>query len=137
MSGNRFRAWLGIDEETFYHPQNIAVLPMDFYFPGKGKSGDLPPRKHFADKWHPQLLREMKHIQLTLLIGSYAQKHYLKDTMKSNVTETVKSFREYLPEYFPLVHPSPLNRRWEVKNPWFEKEALPVLKSKVSEILKG
>ncbi|NLC41909.1 MAG: uracil-DNA glycosylase family protein, partial [Erysipelothrix sp.] len=137
VSGDRLREWLGIDEETFYTPQNFAVLPMDFYFPGKGKTGDLPPRKDFASRWHPLLLNEMKQIQLIILVGSYAQKYYLKDNMKSNLTQTVKSFGEYLPKYFPLVHPSPLNRRWEAKNPWFNEEVLPVLKHRVHKILEG
>ena len=137
VSGDRLREWLGIDEETFYTPQNFAVLPMDFYFPGKGKTGDLPPRKDFASRWHPLLLKEMKQIQLIILVGTYAQKYYLKDNMKSNLTQTVKSFGEYLPKYFPLVHPSPLNRRWEAKNPWFNEEVLPVLKLRVHEILEG
>lgn len=108
---------------------------MDFYFPGKGKTGDLPPRKDFASRCHPLLLKGMKQIQLIILVGSYAQKYYLKDNMKSNLSQTVKSFGEYLPKYFPLVHPSPLNRRWEAKNPWFNEEVLPVLRLRVHEIL--
>ena len=112
-----------------------AVLPLDFYFPGKGKSGDLPPRKDFAAKWHPLIISMMPHLELTLLVGSYAQKFYLKDRMKANLTDTVKAYRDYLPDYFPLVHPSPLNVRWFKNNPDFEEDIVPQLKLRVEEIL--
>ncbi len=134
-SGDRLREWMGIDEKVFYDSKMIAVLPMDFYYPGKAKTGDKPPRKDFADKWHPLLLECMPNVKLVLLIGLYAQKHYLGKDMKDNLTKTVMAYNEYLPKYFPLVHPSPLNRRWIAKNPWFENEVLPVLKSEVSAIL--
>lgn len=134
-SGNRLREWMGIDEKVFYDSKIIAVLPMDFYYPGKAKTGDKPPRKDFADKWHPLLLECMPNVKLVLLIGMYAQKHYLGKDMKDNLTKTVMAYNEYLPKYFPLVHPSPLNRRWMAKNPWYENEVLPVLKSELSAIL--
>lgn len=134
-SGNKLREWLEVTEDTFYHSKKIAVLPLDFYFPGKGKTGDLPPRKDFASKWHPKLIDMMPQIELTLLIGAYAQKFYLKDRIKQNLTETVKAYQEYLPEYFPLVHPSPLNIRWFKKNPEFEEKIVPHLQSIVNEIL--
>lgn len=134
-SGDRLRAWMGIDECVFYDSKLVAVLPMDFYYPGKALTGDNPPRKDFADKWHPQLLACMPKVELIILIGVYAQKHYLGVNMKKNLTETVKSFEVYLPTYFPLVHPSPLNRRWMAKNPWFELEVLPVLKKTITTIL--
>ena len=134
-SGDRLREWMGIDEKVFYDSKMIAVLPMDFYYPGKAKTGDKPPRKDFADKWHPLLLECMPNVKLVLLIGLYAQKHYLGKDMKDNLTKTVMAYNEYLPKYFPLVHPSPLNRRWIAKNPWFEIEVLPALKSEVSAIL--
>lgn len=134
-SGDRLRAWMGIDESMFYDSKLVAVLPMDFYYPGKALTGDKPPRKDFADKWHPQLLACMPKVELIILIGVYAQKHYLGVNMKKNLTETVKSFEVYLPTYFPLVHPSPLNRRWMAKNPWFELEVLPVLKKTITTIL--
>ena len=134
-SGDRLRAWMGIDESMFYDSKLVAVLPMDFYYPGKALTGDNPPRKDFADKWHPQLLACMPKVELIILIGVYAQKHYLGVNMKKNLTETVKSFEVYLPTYFPLVHPSPLNRRWMAKNPWFELEVLPVLKKTITTIL--
>ena len=134
-SGDRLREWMGIDEKVFYDSKMIAVLPMDFYYPGKAKTGDKPPRKDFADKWHPLLLECMPNVKLVLLIGMYAQKHYLGKDMKDNLTKTVMAYNEYLPKYFPLVHPSPLNRRWMAKNPLFENEVLPVLKSELSAIL--
>lgn len=131
QSGNRLREWLDVDEETFYS-NKIAVLPMDFYFPGKGKIGDLPPRKDFADKWHPKLIEMMPNIKLTILMGQYAIKHYLNE---KTVTNTVKNYKLYLPKYFPLIHPSPLNQRWISKNPWFNN-VLVDLKKLVFDILK-
>ena len=135
QSGDRLRDWMGIDETMFYDSHLISVLPMDFYFPGKAKTGDKPPRKGFAQKWHPILMEAMPHIELIILIGGYAQKYYLGKGMKRNLTETVKSFSDYGPKYFPLVHPSPLNRRWESKNAWFKKDVLHVFYKSVHEIL--
>lgn len=134
-SGDKLREWMGITDETFYNSGKIAVLPLDFYFPGKGKTGDLPPRKNFAPKWHPQLINKMPKIELTLLVGAYAQKYYLRDRIKKNLTETVRAYQEYLPEYFPLVHPSPLNIRWFKNNPDFEELILPQLRLMVKSIL--
>lgn len=108
-SGDRLREWLDVDRETFYHSGLFAVLPMDFYYPGKGKSGDLPPRKGFAEKWHPSILTGLPNIELTIVIGQYAQQYYLPQN-KRNVTETVKNYREFLPHFLPLVHPSPRNQ---------------------------
>lgn len=136
-SGERLREWMGVTEEDFYESGKIAVLPLDFYFPGKAKTGDLPPRKGFADKWHPLLLEEMPEVALIILMGTYAQKHYLKKRMKKNLTETVLAYAEYLPEYFPIVHSSPLNFRWFRNHPEFEAEIVPVLKEMVGEIFKG
>lgn len=135
-SGDRLREWLGVDEETFYQSGYFAVLPMDFYFPGHGKSGDLPPRKGFADKWHPRILQELPDIQLTLLIGQYAQKYYLHQKGTVKLTETVQHYQDYLPDFFPLVHPSPRNQIWMAKNPWFEENVVPDLKKRVREILR-
>ena len=134
QSGDRLREWLGIDRETFYHSGLSAVIPMDFYYPGKGKSGDLPPRKGFAEKWHPQILADLPNIELTILIGQYAQKYYLPQN-KRNVTETVKNYREFLPHFLPLVHPSPRNQLWLAKNPWFTQEVIPELQQRVKRIL--
>ncbi len=134
-SGDRLREWLGVDEDTFYNSGLFAVIPMDFYFPGHGKSGDLPPRKGFAEKWHPQLLKECPDIELTLLIGQYAQAYYLHEKVSGKVTERVHHFKDYLPTYFPLVHPSPRNQIWMAKNPWFEAEVVPELQTLVQEII--
>lgn len=133
-SGDRLREWLGVDREIFYHSDLFAVIPMDFYYPGKGKSGDLPPRKGFAEKWHPLILADLPNIELTILIGQYAQKYYLPENTL-NVTETVKNYIKFLPHFLPLVHPSPRNQLWLAKNPWFEQEVVPRLQQRVQEIL--
>lgn len=135
-SGVKLREWMGIDNELFYNSGLIGVVPMDFYYPGKGKSGDLPPRKNFAHKWHPRVLELMPDIKLIILVGKYAQDYYLKDKKEKNLTETVKNYKKYLPKYFPIVHPSPLNFRWHNKNPWFLEEVVPVLKKMVEEYCK-
>ena len=134
-SGEKLREWMGVSEEEFYS-EKIAILPMDFYYPGKGKTGDLPPRKFIAEEYHPEILKLMPNIRLTILIGQYAMKYYLGSKAQENLTETVRAFHDYLPEYFPIVHPSPLNFRWQAKNPWFEEEVVPVLRERVREILK-
>ena len=133
-SGDRLREWLGVDREIFYHSDLFAVIPMDFYYPGKGKSGDLPPRKGFAEKWHPHILADLPNIELTILIGQYAQKYYLPENTL-NVTETVQNYAKFLPHFLPLVHPSPRNQLWLAKNPWFEQEVVPRLQQRVKEIL--
>ena len=133
-SGDRLHKWLGVDRETFYHSDLFAVIPMDFYYPGKGKSGDLPPRKGFAEKWHPQILSDLPNIELTILIGQYAQKYYLPENTL-NVTKTVQNYAKFLPHFLPLVHPSPRNQLWLAKNPWFEQEVVPRLQQRVKEIL--
>ncbi|WP_373712426.1 uracil-DNA glycosylase family protein [Streptococcus sp.] len=134
-SGDNLRAWLGVDEEMFYESGLFAVVPMDFYFPGSGKSGDLPPRKDFADKWHADILSQMPNVELMILIGQYAQHYYLKQRKSVKVTDNVRNYQNFLPDYFPLVHPSPRNNIWQVKNPWFREVVLPDLKRIVAEIL--
>ncbi|WP_281702366.1 uracil-DNA glycosylase family protein [Cryptobacterium curtum] len=134
-SGDRLRDWLGIDRETFYTSDKLAIMPMDFYFPGTGKSGDLPPRKGFADKWHPTLLALMPHVELTVLVGNYATHAYLHLKSSAKLTDIVHNYQRYLPERFPLVHPSPRNQIWMKKNPWFEAEVLPELQKRVAHIM--
>jgi uracil-DNA glycosylase len=134
-SGVNLVEWLGVDEATFRDPGRVAILPMDFYYPGRGPSGDLPPRRGFADRWHPALLAQLPDVRLTLLIGTSAQQHYLGPRRKANLTETVRAFREYLPDQLPLVHPSPLNFRWQGRNPWFREEVLPGLRTEVARAL--
>ena len=106
---------------------------MDFYYPGKGPHGDLPPRREFAAHWHPRILQAMPSVGLTLLVGGYAQRHYL--ATRESLTATVQRFADYLPAMFPLVHPSPLNFRWLAKNPWYEEEVLPRLRQCVRAAL--
>lgn len=134
-SGERLREWLGVDKPTFYDPQYFSLIPMGFCYPGKGKSGDLPPRKECAPEWHEQLFYKMKNLKLIVLIGSYAQNYYLTEVPKKTLTETVKSYELYLPKYLVLPHPSPRNNIWLKKNDWFEFEVLPELKRKVKEII--
>lgn len=134
-SGDELRRWLGINKIQFYDTKLFALMPMGFCYPGKGTSGDLPPRPECAPKWHAQLLQQMKNVKLTILIGSYSQKYYLREKLKPTLTETVESFHEYLPQYFPLVHPSPRNRIWQAKNPWFEKDVVPFLQKTTVGIL--
>ena len=135
LSGDRLREWMGISREEFYGTDRIAHLPMDFYYPGKAKQGDLPPRKGFAEKWHPLLLEKMPNIETIILVGNHAQKYYLGNKMEKNLTESVRNYKNYLPKYLPLVHPSPLNIGWFKRNPWFESEVLLVLKEIVGNCL--
>ncbi len=135
-SGDQLRDWLQIDNAQFYDESKIAIMPMGFCYPGTGKSGDLAPRKECAPQWHDLLLNKMPEVKLTLLIGQYAQKHYLMDAYKS-VTESVRNFEMHQPNFFPLPHPSPRNRIWQKKNPWFVTDVLPQLRHKVSSILKS
>ncbi len=134
-SGVKLREWMGIDDEIFYKSGLIGVVPMDFYYPGKGKSGDLPPRKNFAKKWHAKVLELMPNLELIVLVGKYTQDYYLGNNKKQNLTETVYNYKQYLPRYFPIVHPSPLNFRWHNKNSWFIQEVVPDLQKRVKEIL--
>lgn len=135
-SGDNLRNWLGVDKETFYDKEKIALIPMGFCYPGKGKSGDLAPRPECAPLWHRRLLFQMQEVKLTLLIGLYAQKHYLGDKAKDTLTETVRNYKHYLPQYLPLPHPSPRNNIWQRKNAWFGEDVLPELKARVSGIIK-
>lgn len=134
-SGQRLRDWLGVSWDEFYHSQKIAIMPMDFYFLGKGRSGDLPPRADFAKKWHPQLIKLMPHIQLTILVGSYASHAYLHLPRSVKQTTIVQNYQKYLPDYFPIVHPSPRNQIWIKKNPWFRTNVLPDLQHRVRKIM--
>ncbi len=135
QSGNELRRWLGVDKEQFYDTKLFGLMPMGFCYPGKSATGDLPPRPECAPLWHHQLLAKMKNVKLTLLIGQYSQKFYLGDKFKPTLTENVKNYREFLPKYLPLVHPSPRNKIWQKKNPWFELEVVPQLRKIVSKQL--
>lgn len=135
QSGKRLRQWLNVDNSTFYDPSKFAIVPMGFCYPGKGKSGDLPPRPECAPQWHGKLLDLMPGIDLFLLIGQYAQSYYLPTQKKKTLTETVKTYNEYLPKYLPLPHPSPRNQFWFRRNPWFEIDVLPYLQRRVEELI--
>ena len=132
-SGDRLRRWMGIDRETFYEPSKIALLPMGFCYPGTGPTGDFPPRPECAATWREKLLNQLPHIELTLVIGQYAHKWHINNT--EGLTETVRSFEDYLPTIFPLPHPSPRNNMFLKKHPWFEEDVIPRLKKRVAEIL--
>jgi uracil-DNA glycosylase len=133
-SGERLRDWLGVTRDVFYDPKQIAILPMGFCFPGTGTSGDLPPRPECAPAWRVQLLGRLRNLQLTLLVGQYAQAFHLAEKPAS-LTDTVKSWRTYWPDVMPIPHPSPRNNIWISRNPWFETELLPSLRARVSEVL--
>ncbi|MEN9916793.1 MAG: hypothetical protein RLY40_725 [Pseudomonadota bacterium] len=134
-SGDRLRLWMQLDKKTFYNINQIAIIPMGFCYPGTGPSGDLPPRKECASTWLPKLLTNLPNIQMTLLIGQYAQKHYLGNRTKLNLTETVATYLDYLPAFFPLPHPSPRNNIWLKRNSWFEEIIIPVLRRTCAKIL--
>jgi len=133
-SGDRLRKWLQLSPEQFYDPKQIAIMPMGLCYPGKGSSGDLPPRKECTPLWHEKILEQLPNIGMTLLIGQYAQNHYLQDKPKT-LTETVREWQRWAPNYLPLPHPSPRNTLWLKKNPWFEEEVIPYIRQYVHQHL--
>lgn len=133
-SGDRLRDWLQMDKTQFYDASQIAIMPMGFCYPGRGKSGDLPPPPECAPLWHERLRQHMPDIDLVLLIGSYAQNHYLGRS-RETLAQRVQRWRDFAPDYFPLPHPSPRNTLWLKKNPWFDDEVVPALRKRVGEIL--
>ena len=136
-SGDRLRDWLGMDREAFYDQRNIAIVPMGFCYPGVDRhGGDRPPRKECAPQWHAPVLSAMPHLKLTLLVGSYSQREYLKPfDPPASMSETVRQWQHYLPHGFlPLPHPSWRNTAWLRCNPWFEAELVPELRCRISEI---
>jgi uracil-DNA glycosylase len=135
QSGDELRRWLGVDKDMFYDTKLFGLMPMGFCYPGKGTSGDLPPRPECAPLWHGQLLSKMKSVRLTLLIGQYSQRYYLGALFQPTLTENVRNFRDFLPEYLPLVHHSPRNRVWQKKNLWFEVELVPYLQNVIKGIV--
>jgi uracil-DNA glycosylase len=134
-SGKRLRDWLQMDEATFFDPQRVALVPMGFCYPGKAGSGDAPPRPECRATWHPRLIPLLPNIGLTLLIGNYAQAYFLGDARKASSGDTVRAWREYMPRYLPLPHPSPRNVAWFMRNHWFDEEVLPVLRRRVHALL--
>ena len=136
-SGERLRAWMDIDAETFYDRDRVAILPMGFCFPGRATSGDLPPRRECAELWLDHLLAKLPRIELTLLVGQYAQAHFLRQSGHASVTATTRNWRAHAPCMLPLPHPSPRNIAWFKANPWFDSDLLPVLRRRVSELIAG
>ena len=134
-SGDRLREWLQVSKEQFYDTKYFSIVPMAFCYPGKGKSGDLPPPPKCAETWMQPILYKVPERRLTLLIGQYAQAWFLQSDKKATLTETVKNWKEYQPEYFVLPHPSPRNNIWLKKNPWFEKKLVPKLAKKVKGLI--
>jgi uracil-DNA glycosylase len=131
-SGNTLRRWMGINAETFYDSDKIAIIPMGYCYPGRGKSGDLPPRRECAELWLDKLLEHLAEVRLTLLVGQYAQKHFLGPEREATLTETVQSWQAYAPDFFPLPHPSPRNTPWLRRHAWFEESLLPELRRQVA-----
>ena len=134
-SGDRLRKWIQVSKDQCYDTKYFSIVPMAFSYPGKGKSGDLPPRPECPEKWMEPILDKLPQRKLTLLIGQYSQDWFLNGAKKSNLTETVKNWQDYQPEYFVLPHPSPRNNIWLKKNPWFEKKLVPKLKKKIKELM--
>ena len=137
-SGDRLRQWLELDRRTFYDASQIAIIPMGYCYPGRNpRGGDLPPRPECARVWLPRLKPHLGAIQLTLLIGAYAQRHYLGDRAETSLTETVRAWKTYAPEFIPLPHPSFRNLHWLKQNAWFETDLLPTLRERVHAVLRG
>lgn len=136
-SGKKLKEWMNVDDKTFYNPALVSILPMGFCYPGKGASGDLPPRPECAPLWHQEVFNSFKEKPLILLIGQYAQRYYLKKSFKGNLTETVRNYRDYLPTYFPLPHPSPRNQNWTKINPWFKTTVIPGLRQIIKTYLQS
>lgn len=134
QSGRKLREWLGVSDAEFYNADLFGIVPMGFCYPGKGKSGDLPPRKECAETWHEKVFQSFNKVELILLIGTYAQNYFFPgDSLK--LTEKVQKYEEFLPKYWPLPHPSPVNRFWRSRNPWFEEEVVPKLQKRIRLLL--
>jgi len=133
-SGERLRMWMGLDADAFYDSSRIAIIPMGYCYPGRGNGGDLPPRPECASLWLDQLLSRLRRIELTLLIGLHAQRHFLGKRRKASLTKTTEAWREFAPEYLPLPHPSARNTPWFKRNPWFEHDVLPILRQRIDSL---
>ena len=134
-AGDTLRGWLGLDPATFYDPEILGILPIGLCYPGRGGGGDLPPRPECAPRWQGRLRAVMPAVRLTLVLGRHAQAHHLGARCKPSLGETVRAFGEYLPDYFPLPHPSPRNGPWLMRHPWFERDVLPPLRAEVARAL--
>ncbi len=134
-SGERLRTWMGIDAATFYDDSKVAIIPMGYCYPGRGRGGDLPPRPECAKLWLDPLLKKLPQVELTLLIGLHAQRHFLGARRQSTLTETLRRWKDYGPDDIPLPHPSPRNTSWFQRHPWFEREIVPMLRQRVQQLL--
>jgi uracil-DNA glycosylase len=134
-SGKRLREWLGVEEPVFYDTRRFAIVPMGLCYPGRGRSGDLPPRPECAPLWHERILSSLPYIRLTILIGQYAQAKYLGERRQATLTETVAAWKSYAPQFITLPHPSPRNQNWLKQNPWFDREIVPMLRKRVADTL--
>ena len=134
-SGDRLRGWMGVDKDVFYDESHIAIIPMGYCYPGRGNGGDMPPRRECAALWLDQLLAKLPQVELTLLIGQYAQRHFLASRRKPSLTETTMAWREYAPQYIPLPHPSARNTPWFLRNRWFEEQLVPMLQRRIPPLL--
>lgn len=133
-SGERLRGWMGVEPSLFYDASRIAIIPMGYCYPGRGKGGDLPPRPECAELWLPHLLARLTQIELTLLIGQHAQRHFLAGRRKPSLTATVRAWQEYTPAFLPLPHPSPRNQPWFAKHPWFDAHLVPALRARITSL---
>jgi len=136
-SGDCLRDWLAIDRDTFYDTRRIAIMPMGFCYPGRKNGGDAPPRPECAPAWHAKLMKVMPRLDLILLVGSYAQAHYLGDACGKTMTDTIAAWAKHGPRFIPLPHPSWRNAFWREKNPWFARDLLPVLRQRVHTLLEA
>ena len=134
-SGERLRGWMGVGKDIFYDESRIAIIPMGYCYPGRGSSGDLPPRRECAELWLAQLLAKLPQLEMTLLIGQHAQRHFLGNRRKSSLAETTKAWREFAPQYIPLPHPSPRNTPWFQRNSGFEQPLLAELRMRIGVLL--
>ena len=136
-SGDTLRKWLDVDKETFYDSGKFALVPMDFYYLGDvpGDKGMEEPREWVAPTYHPEIMKLLPDVKLTILAGSNAVKYYLNQWSKARLEDTVKNFQEYLPKYFPIVHPSGRTDIWRTEHPWFDETVVPALREHVHAIL--
>lgn len=130
-SGARLRAWMGIDDRMFYDSSKIAIVPMSLCYPGRGRGGDLPPRRECEERWVTKLIISLTNVRLTLLVGAFAQRYMLRSKARSSLTHTVRDWQAYAPEHIPLPHPSPRNTPWLTAHPWFSTEVVPPLQKRV------
>jgi uracil-DNA glycosylase len=136
-SGQRLREWMGVNRDTFYDETRIAIIPMGYCYPGRGEDGDMAPRRECAELWLDRLLAKLPRIELTLLIGQYAQRHFLRNHRKRSLAETTRNWQDYAPQYIPLPHPSPRNQPWFKRHPWFAQRLLPVLQARIETLVAG